>query len=130
MASMHTPPGTPFKRGRPSPMGVTPEQKRKTRRRTPLRPASSELPQGRTLTYSDETHQVQQPQQHAGRCQFVSLAAWTDAEMRALVEFLLFYLPGNQWPSTSKKLKLWSSAAKFIHERTGGQQQRSGLLYL
>ena len=125
MALMRTPPSTPFKRGRPSPSGVTPLQRRKSRRRTPLR-SSTGSAFARTLTYTED-HEIQQLQQYAGRCQFVTAAAWTDAEMRALVEYMLFYSPSNRWPSTSKKLKLWSSAAKFIHQRTRNQQQRSGL---
>ena len=119
-------PLTPIKRGRPPPTGLTPQQRRKSRRRTPLR-SSCESTYGRTLAYDeDRVERQQQQQQHAGRSQFVSLVAWSDAEMRALVEFLLFYSPNNQWPSTSKKLKIWSSAAKFVHERCRSQHQRSG----
>ena len=126
-----TPPGTPFKRCRPSPSGATPQQRRKSCRRTPLRPAGPSGPCPRTLSYSPTRDpspvQLQEEEHRTGTSSCVDLAAWTVAEMRALVEFLLFYTPNNEWPGTSKKLKLWSSAAKFVYQRTGSQQQRSGL---
>lgn len=49
---------------------------------------------------------------------------WSDAEEKALVEFILLYGEGSSWPAT-KDDKYWESAAKFVHER-GGIQRRTG----
>ena len=53
-------------------MSRTPEQRRETYQQTPQETASSELPQGRMLTYSDGDHEVQQPQQ-LGRDNYIDL---------------------------------------------------------
>ena len=53
------------------------------------------------------------------------LQEWHEKEEKALVEFILLYGKGDQWPAT-KDDKYWQSAAKFIHERTGMRLRTGG----
>jgi len=51
---------------------------------------------------------------------------WSDSEIKALVEFLLFHCTGECWPS-HKKMEFWSSASDFVHARSGCNT-RSGMV--
>ena len=43
---------------------------------------------------------------------------WTDDELKALTEFVLFHTSGESWPA--RKLEdFWKSAGEFIHQRLG-----------
>ena len=41
---------------------------------------------------------------------------WTDDELKALTEFILFHTSGESWPA-HKQEAFWESAAKFLHQR-------------
>ena len=38
---------------------------------------------------------------------------WSDAELQALVEFVLFHDTGERWP-THKRMEHWKNAADFV----------------
>ena len=50
---------------------------------------------------------------------------WCDDEMKALIEFVLFYSFGEKWPS-HKQAVLCNSAGQFVKERSGSSLCRSG----
>ena len=52
--------------------------------------------------------------------------SWNDAELKALVEFILFHTTGENWP-THKQMHFWSSASEFISNRSGITTRRSGM---
>lgn len=43
---------------------------------------------------------------------------WSEQEVKALVEFILFHGTGSKWPAT-KNDAFWSKAASFVKERGG-----------
>lgn len=43
---------------------------------------------------------------------------WSEREVKALVEFILFHGTGDKWPAT-KNDSFWSKAALFVKQRTG-----------
>ena len=51
---------------------------------------------------------------------------WNDAELKALVEFILFHTTGENWP-THKQMNFWSSASDFISSRSGITTRRIGM---
>ena len=54
---------------------------------------------------------------------------WSDAELRALVEFVLFYSEGIKWPS-HKREDFWNSAGEFVQTKAGSSVCRSGKHYI
>ena len=56
----------------------------------------------------------------------VHVIGWSDAEVSALVEFILLHCKGDKWP-THHNVAFWSSAASFITMRTGGENVRTGI---
>ena len=53
---------------------------------------------------------------------------WSDDELRALVEFVLFYSDGITWPS-HKREEFWNSASEFVLTRAASGVCRSGKHY-
>ena len=49
---------------------------------------------------------------------------WSDSELKALVEFVLFYNTGENWPG-HKQTEFWSSASTFVSSRSGVATERS-----
>jgi len=43
---------------------------------------------------------------------------WTEAELEALTEFVLFHTSGDKWPS-HKQQNFWSAASKYVKQRLG-----------
>ena len=43
---------------------------------------------------------------------------WTNDELKALTEFILFHTSGESWP-THKQEAFWESAAEFLQQRVG-----------
>lgn len=50
---------------------------------------------------------------------------WTDSELRALTDFVLFYCEGNAWPA-HKREDFWGSASEFVQTRSGLSTCRTG----
>ena len=50
---------------------------------------------------------------------------WSNAEIKALVEFILFHCEGNKWPS-HHRMEFWNAAAAFVMTRAKASHQRSG----
>jgi len=107
----------PTKRPRSSPTRLTPRQCQK---RVPLREiaaADSELTQflePRRLSYHG-THN------HSEK--------WATAEIRALVEFILFHTTGDVWPAHKQQV-FWSNAAEYVRTRSASSVSRSGTLFI
>lgn len=60
---------------------------------------------------------------------FVSFAylkeQWSENEVEALAEFVLFYTPGEKWPA-HKQSNFWTGASDFIKQKVGTDITRSG----
>ena len=55
---------------------------------------------------------------------------WSEKEVKALVEFILFHSPGDKWPTT-KNDHFWRNAALFVKERSSANMLRtSKMLYM
>ena len=50
---------------------------------------------------------------------------WSDAKIRALIEFVLFYSKENSWPTHKHKV-FWNSASEFTRTRAETGVCRSG----
>lgn len=50
---------------------------------------------------------------------------WSDNEVKALVEFILFHSKGDSWPCHNR-MEFWKAAASFIKDRTNTPHCRSG----
>ena len=59
-----------------------------------------------------------------------SRIAWTDSEIAALLEFLLFHKKqgGAVWFEPGQAVEFWSAAAKFVLSRAKAQSIRSGMI--
>jgi len=51
---------------------------------------------------------------------------WSDEELKALVEFVLFYSTGDTWPG-HKQTEFWSNAGTFVSSRSGATTTRTGM---
>ena len=52
---------------------------------------------------------------------------WSDEEVKALAEFVLFHTPGDKWPSL-KQNAFWTSASEFVEQRVESSVvHRSGM---
>ena len=109
-----TPSPVAKKRPRSSPMIHTPQREPK---RTPFREMMQEenFPRPRVLSQS-----FVRPRQSSD-----TQEKWSDAEIRALIEFVLFYSKENSWP-THKREVFWNSASEFTRTRAGTSVCRSG----
>ena len=93
------------KRIRGSPTLLTPHRPQKRR---PLRgDGQASTPTPRRLGFESPTHAP--VSQHGN--------AWTDAETKALVEFVLITCRGDSWPC-HKRANVWKDAADFVRKRT------------
>ena len=54
-----------------------------------------------------------------------SAATWSQEELKALVEFILFHCSVEKWP-THKLQEFWRNAAEFIKKRTHASYSRTG----
>ncbi len=52
--------------------------------------------------------------------------SWTDSEVSALVEFILFHSSGTKWPTDHHK-DFWAAASSFVQSRAQAEKQRSGM---
>ena len=52
---------------------------------------------------------------------------WSENEVEALAQFVLFYTPGEKWPA-HKQLNFWTGASDFIQQRVGTDVTRSGIV--
>ena len=59
----------------------------------------------------------------------VSHAPWSEQEVKALVEFILFHTPGDNWPTT-KNDHFWRNAAMFVKERSCANVLRTSKVVL
>ena len=50
---------------------------------------------------------------------------WSDAEIKALIEFVLFHSTGDKWPS-QKQDSFWNCASDYLQSRAGDCVRRSG----
>ena len=55
-----------------------------------------------------------------------SADSWSEAEVKALVEFILFHCNGDKWP-THHQMEFWNSAACFIQTRAKTSHKISGI---
>ena len=55
-----------------------------------------------------------------------SSGKWTDAEIKALIEFILFHSTGDVWPC-HKQMLFWNNAGHFVQRRSGTDTCRSGM---
>ena len=53
---------------------------------------------------------------------------WSENEVEALTQFVLFYTSGEKWPA-HKKTNFWTGASGFIQQRVGTAVTRSGIVY-
>ena len=134
-----TPDHTSSKRARPSPLPsptCVSSHIRKSRRRaeTPVGESSSSLPEQpiADLGLGSQPLQLQRP--HTPSLNRHERQVWSESETKSLIEFMVTYsAPRNCWPGTSKKLHIWSSAAKFVNNSAtaaGSRLSRSGLCLL
>lgn len=107
-----TPPSNPkgLKRLRGTPTLMTPQRPRK---RAPMRGLCMGI---RRLTFEDET----------GSMTRHTITKWSDAEVKAVVEFVLFHGDSTTWP-THNQLEFWSNAANFVKSRANSTCKRSGM---
>ena len=119
------------KRLRSSPTGCTPTRQEK---RAPLRSLANHETQHES-SRSNVSQQLQstpaglQPRALIGLTKHGSKEKWTEEELKALAEFILFHTPGESWPA-HKHEEFWISASDFIKHRTNTPGiDRSGMLY-
>jgi len=105
------------KRPRGSPTRFTPERQQK---RVPLRElvnndagTSGRSPRSSLLLPSRLTYEIDNVNDESN-----SKKGWSDSEVKALVEFVLFYTNGETWPS-HKHSAFWKSASEFVKNRGG-----------
>ena len=55
----------------------------------------------------------------------ISSLPWSEKEVKALVEFILFHDSCDRWPST-KNTKFWKAVSLFVHQRSGADMSRTG----
>jgi len=61
--------------------------------------------------------------------QLKSKVEWSNSELKALTEFVLFHTTGETWPS-HKQMAFWKSAGEFVKNRGGVDSiYRSGKCY-
>ena len=114
MALPWTPKRRLHKRDRGSPTGQTPVQDpKRVREKPPLRsfaaPLRSLVRPRKQLDFSSPESQPQLTQERS---------SWSDTELTALVEFVLFRGTADRWPGT-KNRRFWESTATFVGQRSG-----------
>ena len=50
---------------------------------------------------------------------------WSDLELQALTEFVLFHFEGEFWPAHKHEV-FWNSASEYVHTRSGNNVVRTG----
>ena len=108
------------KRPRSSPTFLTPHRCQK---RVPLREICAAT-NGETLQPRRLSNLCLQSNSESGH-QSTKGESWNDAELKALIEFILFHTTGENWP-TLKQMNFWSSASDFVSNRSGNTK-RSGM---
>ena len=101
------------KRPRGTPTLQTPVRPKK---RVPLRFSHEQCPppSSRQLSFPDTRQEKQE---------------WSEAEVKALVQFVMFHTDGELWP-THKRPYFWHGAAEFVKQRACTSFIRSGMLVL
>ena len=94
---------------------------------TPCRPAKR-TPLREKVLNSDSAVVLPQRILHQPRNQATPKDKWSDAEIKALIEFVLFHSTGDKWPS-HKQDSFWSCASDYLRSRSGDcSVRRSGQL--
>ncbi|XP_065887166.1 uncharacterized protein [Dysidea avara] len=105
-----TPENSTQKRARSSPTLQTPHREPK---RIPLRQQdqnrNSLSPRVLSQTFRNRSNHIHNPKPKE---------RWTDSELRALTDFVLFHCEGNAWPA-HKREDFWGSASEFVQARSG-----------
>jgi len=128
------------KRLRSSPTGCTPTRQEK---RAPLRSLANHEAQHEADEAQQESSRSNVSQQlqstpaglqpralinSTGFTKHGSKEKWTEEELKALAEFVLFHTPGESWPA-HKNEEFWISASDFIKHRANTPGiDRSGML--
>ena len=99
--STYTPPSSSIKRPRGTPTNLTPQRPKKK---------SSRDREGLKGHLNLDNCSAASPHK-------VPHETWTDSELKALVEFVLFYSTGEHWPH-HKWADFWSKAGEFIQTIT------------
>lgn len=105
------------KRPRSSPTFLTPQRCQK---RVPLREMQ--------LTSTSNSTRLE-PRRLSYQCtnSTGSIIRWTSAEIKALIEFVLFHSTGESWPC-HKHMVFWTNAGEFVQTRSASDTCRSGKL--
>ncbi|XP_065900800.1 uncharacterized protein [Dysidea avara] len=114
-----TPESTAPKRPRSSPTLLTPHRDPKRTPRTPLREKDCNGNHTLPRVLSESFDRVVKKGASAS-------TKWSDAELKALTEFILFHSEGNSWPAHKRDV-YWQSASEFVHTRSGHSIYRSGM---
>ena len=117
-ARVCTPESTAPKRPRSSPTLLTPHRDPKRTPRTPLREKDCNGNHTLPRVLSESFDRVVKKGASAS-------PKWSDAELKALTEFILFHSEGNSWPAHKRDV-YWQSASEFVHTRSGHSIYRSG----
>ena len=129
-----TPENVATKRPRTSPTLQTPQRSAK---RTPLRErVQNESPRAsQNATVRVSPRQRRLPFQKLGQPSPVNQTTqnsgekWSDAEIKALVEFVLFHSSGDSWPTHEQDM-FWNSAGEFLQKRTKSNLRRTGKILI
>ncbi|XP_065893229.1 uncharacterized protein [Dysidea avara] len=107
------------KRPRSSPNQCTPERQQK---RVPLRELAnndgSRDGSPLRLLPSRLTYETENAKDESHRSPKKTKEEWSDSELKALTEFVLFHTSGDTWPS-HKQAAFWKSASQFLKNRGG-----------
>ena len=106
----------PVKRPRGSPTFHTSHRARK---RTPLR---QKIPDETSLAPRVLRLSAQPTEQSNSKLQ----EKWSDLELQAMTEFVLFHSNGDSWPAHKQKA-FWNSASEYVHTRGGNNIVRTGM---
>jgi len=110
----NSPVSVSMKRPRGSPTFHTPHRVRK---RIPLRQKTPE----ETMVELHVLRLSQPLEQPNSKLQ----EKWSDQELQALIEFVLFLSDGDSWPA-HKQDTFWNSASEYVHTRGGSNVVRMG----
>lgn len=110
-----------YKRPRTSPTRLTPQQCQK---RVPLR----EIQLTSTRSNSTQRLEPRRLSYQYTHTRNSTSGKWTTAEIKALVEFILFHSTGDIWPC-HKQMVFWTNAGEFVQTRSASDTCRSGMLF-
>ena len=121
---METPERETTKRPRSTPTFLTPMRPKK---RVPLKEiADPGTVQPKWLAFQTTTAADVDPDDDVPEHDCRGLG-WSNAELRALVEFIMLHGTGESWP-THHRMRVWEAAASFIKTRAATTTARSGEL--